>query len=145
MKHTETSLAQELLGAHRELMHQVRMLAQEVDERETTSFAVVRKHLEDIRTQVTRHFQFEEEGGYLSFVLETQPNLEQTVEHLQEEHSALRQAIDSIIAEARRAPVLDDTLAQKIRAWIKQLRHHEAHENALVQDAANYSDVGTGD
>jgi hypothetical protein len=90
-----------------------------------------------LRQQLSNHFRLEEENGYMAWVLEREPHLERTVEHLHDEHRSLADTLDRLIREASTKNTLDESLREQARAWLEQVRQHEARENRLVQDFFN--------
>jgi hemerythrin-like domain-containing protein len=126
-----------LAKAHRALRKALRKLEdalhspQEIDPAETS------RRLERMRKQLTDHFRLEEENGYMTAVLEREPHLERTVEHLRDEHHQLADTLSRLIEEAKKIDQLDDGLREHIRAWLERIRQHEARENRLVQDVFN--------
>jgi hypothetical protein len=86
------------------------------------------------------HFAFEEQGGYMSLVLERFPNRHREVQELLAEHRQLAEALAALRETAEKtapASPLDPALLQKIKDWIARVRQHEARENGLVQDSCN--------
>jgi hypothetical protein len=86
------------------------------------------------------HFAFEEQGGYLSVVLERFPNRHREVQELLAEHRQLAEALAALRDVAEKtvpASPLAPALLQQIKDWIDKVRHHEARENGLVHDSCN--------
>jgi Hemerythrin HHE cation binding domain len=98
------------------------------------------RHLLRLRGIVLDHFINEEEGGYMAPVLRLQPQQERTVRALLGEHRRLAEALDALILEAGAAKMIEDGFRERVRAWAKELRRHEANENALVEEAFNRDD-----
>jgi hypothetical protein len=126
-----------LLRAHRGLLKDLRKLRDAVRAASAGRHPDFAALLEATRADVLEHFRFEEQNGYMASVLEIQPHLKRTAEHLQEEHGRLRESLDGLVAEARSAAARTDEFRQKVLAWLQRVRRHEHSENALVQDAFN--------
>jgi hypothetical protein len=99
--------------------------------------AGLRARLGATRRHVTEHFRFEEQNGYMDVVRAREPRLERVVQHLADEHRQLAQSLEALVAEAREAARLDDSLRGRVRAWVEKLRGHEARENELAQTTFN--------
>ena len=106
--------------------------------------ADTRRHLLTLRARVLDHFRQEEQGGYMGPVLELQPQQERIVRALLGEHRRLTEALDALVQEATATTVMGNGFRQRVRAWVEELRRHEADENVLVEDAFN-RDVGQKD
>jgi hypothetical protein len=108
------------------------------------SVAAVQRCLAELRSHVADHFRQEEQGGYMAAVLARQPHKERAVQQLLAEHRQLAEALDGLLAEVAAAETVDDGFRGRVWAWAERLRHHEAEENVLVEDAFN-RDVGPTD
>jgi hypothetical protein len=131
------TLAEALEEAHRALRMALRELDEALHAPQGTDPGEVGRQLGMLREQLTEHFRLEEEDGYMAPVLEREPHLERTVAHLHGEHRTLADTLDGLIAEARTRDKLEDRLREHVRAWVDQVRQHEARENRLVQDTFN--------
>jgi hypothetical protein len=138
------SFAEALHEAHTDLLRDLQDLekavglgAPEGPAELSTRLGKVWKHLAD-------HFRFEEEGGYMAPVLEEEPRFEPEARELLAEHTQMAQALEALIQEVERARTAQDMPREKVRTWVGQVRHHEARENHLVQEAY-YSSGATGD
>ena len=104
----------------------------------------IEHRLGKLRTHLTDHFRFEEEGGDMAPVLKEEPRFAPVIQELFTEHSQMAQTLEALIQEIGKARSLPDVFGDKVRAWIGQVRHHETRENDLVQEAY-YSRGATGD
>jgi hemerythrin HHE cation binding domain-containing protein len=102
------------------------------------------RYLLRLRGIVLDHFIHEEEGGYMAPVLRLQPQQERTVRALLGEHRRMAEALDALVLEAGAAKMIEDEFRERVQAWAKELRRHEANESALVEEAFN-RDVGQMD
>ena len=87
-----------------------------------------------------REFELEEQGGYLSEVLEEYPNWAPQVESLRSEHAALFHQLQTLHQELTRgcpAEELTDDVRTGLRDWIFALQAHNRHESRLLQTAVN--------
>jgi hypothetical protein len=144
---TENAVGEALRKAHGALLADLRELEQAV--RPTSlagqpgkSLAELRARLGATHAHVTEHFRFEEQDGYMEVVRKREPRLERTIEQLADEHRRLRESLDALIAEAKAAKDLGESLREKILAWIERVRQHEIRENKLVQTTFNLDIIG---
>jgi hypothetical protein len=137
MVHPENSVAEALSQAHVALLADLRELKQAVRPSSGEGLTELRLRLGAAQAHITEHFRFEEVNGYLGEVRKWEPRLDRAIEHLAEEHSQLKQYLETIIGEARVATSLGDPLREAIRECIERVRQHEIRENDLVQDAFN--------
>jgi hypothetical protein len=126
-----------LVKAHRALRKALREVEAALYSPPGTDVVETNRRLGTLRQQLTNHFRLEEDGGYMAWVLEREPHLERTVEHLHDEHRSLADMLDRLIGEATTKDALDDVLREQVRAWLERVRLHEARENRLVQDFFN--------
>lgn len=103
---------------------------------------------EHFKAHLIRHMAMEEEGGYLTDVIEQRPVLAPVVERLASEHAELRHLMDSIGCEfAELSPennlLIRDT-CHRIQTLLHFVDHHEHEENLLVMSVL-LDDLGTED
>jgi len=144
MRSTETSTAEALSRAHATLLDDLRNLEETVRSVSGEGLAELRARLSATCAQITAHFRFEEQNGYMNTVRKREPRLERTIQQLADEHRQLAESLDCLVREYGAATSLEDTLRKEIRAWIEHVRQHEARENDLVQNAFNL-DIGAED
>jgi hemerythrin-like domain-containing protein len=137
MNKLQVSLADVLSRAHQELREDLRDLEKAVDLASREAPAQMVTRLDGLRKHLTEHFRLEEDNGYLDSVRQRQPSRGREIDVLKEEHRQLALALDALLGEAREAGNLGDAFAEKVRAWVEQVRRHESHENRLVQEAFN--------
>ena len=133
------TFSDQMLRAHAALQEDLQAIKEAL-----SSPAEVRRQLFALRTHVLDHFRKEEQGGYMAPVLVLQPQQERVVQRLMEEHHHLAEALDALVQEAAAATVIDDGFRERVWAWAKELRRHEAEENVVVEEAFN-RDVGSKD
>jgi len=144
MNAPERSFADALHDAHTTLLRDLQQLEKAVGPTSGEGPAVLGARLGKVRTHLTDHFRFEEEGGYMAPVLKEEPRFSGEIQELLAEHGQMAQDLDAIIEEVGAGPTVQDVSRRKIHAWVGKVRRHEARENDLV-DEAYYSAGATGD
>ena len=140
----EIAVAESLSQAHAVLLADLRELEQAVHPSSGEGLAELRARLGEARADITKHFRFEEQNGYMDVVRKREPRLERNIQQLADEHRRLVESLDGLVREFGTATKLGDTLRQEVRAWVERVRQHEARENDLIQDAFNL-DIGPED
>jgi hypothetical protein len=104
--------------------------------------------LREVQATLQRHFQFEEQGGYMSYILaEDAPHLYRAAQELLAEHGRLRDDLDKLITSAAGVPpesLVTAELREQVSQWVLLVRGHEGRENRLIHQACN-QDIGTDD
>jgi hypothetical protein len=95
------------------------------------------RRLPRLREHVAEHFRFEEQSGYMTPVLQREPYQERVTEQLRGQHRELLRSLDALMAEVGFGAGTGPGFHDRVRAWVKELRRHEAEENRLYQDAFN--------
>jgi DNA-binding transcriptional ArsR family regulator len=144
MERTEPRLAEALRRAHVALLEDLRKLEEIVRPEAGRSVAELAARLGATYAHITEHFRFEEQDGYMEAVRQREPRLERDVEQLAGEHCRLAESLAALLAEARGRTAPDSSFPGRVRAWVAQVRRHEARENDLVQEAFNW-DVAAED
>jgi hypothetical protein len=144
MKNSPATVAKTMKQAHVALLKDLSKLEVAARPGSAAGLAGLRERLGTTLTDVTAHFRLEEQGGYLDAVRKREPRLEHVAQQLSEEHGRLTQSLQALVREAQEAAGLTAGLGEKVREWIAQIRHHEARENEVVQDAFN-TDLGAED
>jgi len=108
----------------------------------------LKTQFERFRAHMQQHFALEEEGGYLTSVLQIRPALQAEVDHFMVEHRQLAEVMTSINAEvadleAGQSLHIRDACA-RIRNLINMVEQHEDHENMLVSHVFT-QDMGSHD
>lgn len=128
-----------LLGDLRELLEQ----PLNDDEDRRWLVAVLDELLETLECE----FCLEEDGGYMTDVLDIWPNWSGQVDRLFSEHETLCSQLKRLryrLAEALPLKEVAESLRHQLRDWMTTLTAHHRHENRLIQEAFVF-DVGTGD
>jgi hypothetical protein len=137
MPHLLATFGGALLQAHRNLFHELRGLIEAMRCSPLEPSAKLAAQLGSVRADILAHFQFEEQNGYMTSVLEIHPHLARAVQHLQADHKNLLRSLDELTARVRSAPLLNHELQDAVITWVGAVQHHERSENVLVQDAFN--------
>lgn len=92
----------------------------------------------DFRASVLRHFEFEEQGGYMRVVTERRPHHAHEVERLQGEHGAIGEILERL-SEDLETDILHDVVRynaflKDLIALLTQFGRHEQAERELVMD-----------
>jgi hypothetical protein len=144
MEPSKPTFAEAMHEAHTVLFGNLKELDEAVRPESGKRGAALGTCLEQVRAHLLEHFRFEEQGGYIAPVLREEPRFSSEIQELLAEHGRLARDLDALIHEARAPGTSQEVLRDRIRAWVKVLRHHESRENQLVQEAY-YSAGATGD
>jgi hypothetical protein len=109
--------------------------------------AALLDHLREVQGILRRHFDFEEQGGYMSHVLAAAPYLHRAAQELLDEHRRLSACLDALVRSAQGVPplsVVAPSLQAQVVEWLRLVREHEGRENGFVQQASN-RDIGADD
>ncbi len=138
-------LAQEIRKEHEALIALMRRLQAEVIA-PRHSWTLLAEDLRVFLKHLRRHFELEEEGGFMEDILWRWPQAASQVDALRAEHTRLLQEAERLIH--RSDQVMNGPPA---RAWaeachrlLSAIREHERKENRLIQELF-YIDVGGGD
>jgi len=95
--------------------------------------------LRDFSNDLHKHFDLEEEGGFLSSVLEVAPQHHQAVNRLEAEHKTLSAQLGQAIGELKGMAVSTrqqfPPIRENVERLFDQLGQHEATEGELLQEA----------
>jgi hypothetical protein len=147
MSEVAPSFAIELGREHASLLHQLRRLEEGPEPQTTDSTGLLAGRLREVQASLRRHYQFEEQGGYMSQVLADAPHLYHAAQQLLAEHGRMSDSLDSLIATAAALPPetpVPPSLQEQVRQWVLLVYGHEARENQLVHQACN-QDIGADD
>lgn len=104
--------------------------------------------LRDFKNRLLKHFDLEEEGGFMQDVLTIAPQSERKVKELKMEHSEIIADLDRILVRLKNMQGKDDKRLQEIRVALNDLtatlRQHETEEHELLQ-RAYYREYGGAD
>lgn len=93
----------------------------------------------DFKNSLLKHFDLEEEGGFMRDVLKAAPHTGNKIEELKKEHVEIIEALDKIIDQIKLTPEKDGDKLNAIRMGINEMMstlcNHENQENDLMQRA----------
>jgi hemerythrin-like domain-containing protein len=135
--HPDAELRGGLREAHTALLHDLAEMKDAVFAAAEEDRAEIKARLDQTRTHIAEHFRFEEDNGYMDVVLQREPHQARTIEGLRDEHRRLAEQLEAIVEHVAAGRRLDKAFREAVLAWLKAVRHHEAHESRLVQDAFN--------
>lgn len=106
------------------------------------------KQLREFQYRLLRHFDLEEDGGFMADLVAHVPRMSDKIDALEAEHVELLARLESIIADVKRVDNLSQwenvALKARIISLLRALRQHEATECALIQEAY-YQDIGVAE
>ncbi|MCE9606383.1 MAG: hemerythrin domain-containing protein [Planctomycetia bacterium] len=133
------------VSEHRELhtaierIHRILDETREVDA-STARIAELTEFVSALRDRLARHFEQEENGGYLEEAIVRVPQIAPQAAILQRQHGEFLAAADEMLDHARAAdaaPLVWANLKADYALFAKRLNAHEAAENSLLSRAFN--------
>ncbi|MCH8956970.1 hypothetical protein IIA28_16875 [candidate division KSB1 bacterium] len=70
--------------------------------------------LQDFKQKLTSHFEFEEQGGFMTEVIDEAPQLLNQVKELEIEHKQILANLDGVVKDFKKLGVKDDLELQDI-------------------------------
>ncbi len=105
-------------------------------------------HLRDFQNQLAKHFDLEEEGGFIDDLLRLAPESSNSINHLKVAHSRMLSDLSDIIRMVKSYSLPSDVhlprLRERVKAFLAGLREHESVETALLYEA-HFQVNGAGD
>ncbi len=93
--------------------------------------------LRDFRNHLCKHFDLEEEGGFMTEIKEEAPEAIKKVEELETAHGQILIDLDEILAELKSIETKKveelESIKGRVRKLISTFRAHESAENELMQ------------
>ena len=86
--------------------------------------------LEGLLDLLRAHFAFEEEGGYLSWLVEGRPETKPEVDRLEREHAVILGKLEDLVRGAETAALV--SMKDGIIEVLQSLEKHEAAERAVI-------------
>lgn len=103
---------------------------------------------DDFAAHLRRHASLEEEGGYLTHVLQLRPTLSEAVDIIKREHEELTTILRDLQAAVHELAPTDNLLlrdcCKRVEHFLTWVERHEEHENHIVIYAFT-QDIGTPD
>lgn len=94
--------------------------------------------LRDLKQKLSKHFEFEEQGGFMKELADEAPQCLGYVKELEVDHRKILADLDGVLTDIRALNVQDDHKLQNIfdrlSGIMKTLHHHEITEDELLQD-----------
>lgn len=104
--------------------------------------------LRDFNTELLKHFDLEEEGGFMRDVLKMAPQKINAVRELEDEHVRISENLDTVLKQLKQTENRDESALAAIRNGVKEIMAmilaHEAAEGELIA-TTYYQDDGVGD
>ncbi|MFQ5652619.1 MAG: hemerythrin domain-containing protein [bacterium] len=95
--------------------------------------------LRDFENRLLKHFDLEEEGGFMQDVITVSPHSRRKVEMLKAEHEQIAVRLEGLIAQLKRMQEKEGEKLQRLRLELKEImemiREHENEEHHLIQGA----------
>lgn len=134
--------ANEMQQEHQHLASLIERAQQAVEK--IASPVMCQAQLQNLRDELRRHFQLEEQGGYMQEIREKRPNWNDRIDDLLTQHAAMLSTMGELLDEA-------DEIVRRTEQWqanfeklLSALDNHEHAENQLVQEAYE-QDIGSKD
>ncbi len=115
----------------------LKLLVDSCEQQRLFDSTAVAAAMSDLQQSLEEHFRVEEEGGCLEQAYSRCPGLLQEARHIESEHGPLLGELDELVVQTRLAeskPQQDD-VHERFRAFVQDLRMHEAAENRLLATA----------
>jgi len=104
--------------------------------------------LRDFKNRLLKHFDLEEEGGFMHDVIEVAPREVRRVEKLKMDHEVIIADLDRLLVRLKNLEQKDVKRLKEIRSGLHELmstlRQHETEEHVLLQ-RAYYREFGGAD
>ncbi len=101
--------------------------------------------LREFRNHLLRHFDFEEDGGFMHELMEEAPEKTSQIKILSNQHHEIAEDLDHIIKDLKSMEHVEKNMSQEIRQHvldiIDKIHTHETAEVDLMQ-AIYYQDYG---
>ncbi len=137
---TAAAIEDEHRGIKREVASLKSLLIQDVAVEEYAEWRLALLwRLRDFNNRLLKHFDLEEEGGFMNDVLEISPQAAHTVEQLGREHINMTGSLQKIISNLKSGREQDaeitSALRENMKGFFELLAKHEADEHQLIQRA----------
>ncbi len=104
--------------------------------------------LRDFQNNLQKHFDLEEEGGYMADIMQVAPQYAFRLENLREEHRKIITDLNHIVSVLKGidhpSPSGIERLRRRVHDLLELFRQHESEEYRLIQEAY-MQDYGQGD
>jgi hemerythrin-like domain-containing protein len=145
-------IIQKSLEEHRAITQLIQQLLEAIDNKpvgdRTAWQANLQKQAGELYGHLKEHFALEEDGGFMTPVLEVRPTKAPIVETLKAEHRLLLEELDKLAQTMCKTAPSDcdacEKLCESFKQLVKSLKKHEQTEDRLLQSAFA-EDIGTKD
>ena len=148
---TMDSVIEKVLEEHRSITRLLQQILDILDRgleaMVATGWEELRRQTSDLASHLREHFRLEEEGGFMTPVLELQPTAAPAVEALMQEHHFILERLDSVrqqISDSASPRRTTENPMEALKRVIESLKNHERAEDALIQ-AVYAQDIGIED
>ncbi len=102
--------------------------------------------LRDFRNVLVKHFDLEEDGGFMGDVIAKAPQEKRRVDMLEAEHGEFLDELDGITGELKRMADVSTlpSVRDRLSGLVNKLHDHEASERDLMY-SVYFRDIGVGD
>jgi uncharacterized protein (UPF0335 family) len=104
--------------------------------------------IRDFRNELAKHFDLEEDGGFMEDVIERAPRFAPRVKELEDEHVDAVAQLEDITSGLKQMGVFDADAWSDVKSSIiglfDSLEEHEAAERDLILEVY-FQDIGVGD
>jgi hypothetical protein len=104
--------------------------------------------IRDFQNELTKHFDLEEDGGFMEDVISKAPRFAPRVKSLETEHVDALSVLDRITSDLKSMATFEPEYWNEIKVGITSLfdllEEHEAAERELILEVY-YQDIGVGD
>ncbi len=93
--------------------------------------------LRDFRTHLQKHFDLEEEGGFMNELISEAPQAMNSIKKLEAEHDQIVANLDGILTSLKELELIDDNklgdILKRVTQLMSSIQDHESAENELMQ------------
>ncbi len=150
MQHYKEHIANRIQEEHDHLRFLMESVSQSLAQPPMQDFAEWKLEqvwaLRDFRNVLAKHFDLEEDGGFMADIIDTAPREKRKVDQLHLEHAEFLNEVESITVELKRTPGFSEVrlLRDRMTELLSGFRNHEALERDLIGFVYS-QDLGLGD
>jgi hypothetical protein len=104
--------------------------------------------IKSLKRHLERMISLEEEGGYMSDVLDARPHFQERIDTLRRDHARFRARLQQLIMELNEISEWEEPRFEEVCSRLSELLddvdHHDAQEIELLQEALLSDDGGEG-
>lgn len=153
MSKSKIEISQKIEQEHQNLRADISLLEDEVnkhvEKEQLTSWKLdIMGRLRDFQNHLSKHFDLEEEGGFMDEISNIAPQHQDKIDQLENEHKQITHDLDAVIEDLKQLHQGDfgqlTGIRERILGIFTNLHTHEALERELMQDVY-LQDTGAGD